>query len=66
MILPYNMLKCRQEGWQHVNDLFGTSFTCSFGPLVQFELDKMEEDESKDIDEEESKDKEDDVNELDS
>ena len=65
MILPYNMLKCRHEGWDAVNELFRTNFTCSFGPLVQFELDKMEEDESKDIDEEvdESKDKEDDVNE---
>ena len=65
MILPYNMLKCRQEGWNYVNELFGTNFTCSFGPLVQFELDKMEEDESKDIDEEleEGKDKEDNIDE---
>ena len=58
------MLKCRQEGWQHVNALFGTNFTCSFGPLVQFELDKMEEDEE--VEDEEVEDKEDDVNELDS
>lgn len=69
MILPYNMLKCRQEGWQHVNALFGTNFTCSFGPLVQFELDKMKEDEEvedEEVEDEEVEDKEDDVNELDS
>ena len=43
LILPYNMLKNRKQGWKRVNKLFGTNYTCEFSDLINIELMKTEE-----------------------
>ena len=43
LILPFNMLKNRKQGWERVNDLFGTNYTCEFSDLINIELMKTEE-----------------------
>lgn len=43
LILPYNMLKNRKQGWERVNALFGTNYTCEFSDLINIELMKTEE-----------------------
>lgn len=43
LILPFNMLKNRKQGWQRVNDLFGTNYTCEFSDLINIELMRTEE-----------------------
>lgn len=43
LILPFNMLKNRKQGWERVNALFGTNYTCEFSDLINIELMKTEE-----------------------
>lgn len=43
LILPFNMLKNRKQGWVRVNELFGTNYTCEFSELINIELMKTEE-----------------------
>lgn len=43
LILPFNMLKNRKQGWERVNDLFGTNYTCEFSDLINIELMRTEE-----------------------
>ena len=43
LILPFNMLKNRKQGWERVNELFGTNYTCEFSDLINIELMKTEE-----------------------
>lgn len=43
LILPFNMLKNRKQGWQRVNELFGTNYTCEFSDLINIEIMKTEE-----------------------
>jgi hypothetical protein len=37
------MLKNRKQGWERVNALFGTNYTCEFSDLINIELMKTEE-----------------------
>lgn len=46
LILPTNMLKNRQQGWQRVNALFGTNYTCDFSDLINIEIMRTEEPET--------------------
>lgn len=43
LILPYNMLKNRKQGWERVNELFGTNYTCEFSDLINIEIMRTEE-----------------------
>jgi hypothetical protein len=43
LILPTNMLKNRKQGWERVNKLFGTNYTCEFSDLINIELMRTEE-----------------------
>jgi hypothetical protein len=43
LILPTNMLKNRKQGWERVNALFGTNYTCEFSDLINIELMRTEE-----------------------
>ena len=43
LILPFNMLKNRKQGWERVNALFGTNYTCEFSDLINIELMRTEE-----------------------
>lgn len=43
LILPFNMLKNRKQGWERVNALFGTNYTCDFSDLINIELMRTEE-----------------------
>jgi hypothetical protein len=43
LILPTNMLKNRKQGWERVNALFGTNYTCKFSDLINIELMRTEE-----------------------
>ena len=43
LILPFNMLNNRKQGWERVNALFGTNYTCEFSDLINIELMKTEE-----------------------
>ena len=43
LILPFNMLKNRKQGWERVNALFGTNYTCEFSELINIEIMKTEE-----------------------
>lgn len=43
LILPFNMLKNRKQGWERVNALFGTNYTCEFSELINIELMRTEE-----------------------
>lgn len=43
LVLPFNMLKNRKQGWNRVNALFGTNYTCEFSDLINIELMKTEE-----------------------
>lgn len=38
LILPTNMLKNRKQGWERVNKLFGTNYTCEFSNLINIEI----------------------------
>lgn len=38
LILPTNMLKNRKQGWERVNTLFGTNYTCEFSNLINIEI----------------------------
>ena len=46
LILPFNMLKNRKQGWERVNALFGTNYTCEFSDLINIELMRTEEPET--------------------
>ena len=48
LILPFNMLKNRKQGWERVNALFGTNYTCEFSDLINIEIMKTEEPETED------------------
>lgn len=54
LILPFNMLKNRKQGWERVNALFGTNYTCDFSELINIEIMKTEEEEPKDPETEEN------------
>ena len=43
LILPFNMLKNRKQGWERVNALFGTNYTCEFSDLINIEIMRTEE-----------------------
>lgn len=43
LILPFNMLKNRKQGWERVNALFGTNYTCEFSELINIEIMRTEE-----------------------
>ncbi len=43
LILPTNMLKNRKQGWERVNKLFGTNYTCEFSDLINIEIMRTEE-----------------------
>lgn len=43
LILTFNMLKNRKQGWERVNALFGTNYTCEFSELINIELMRTEE-----------------------
>lgn len=43
LILPFNMLKNRKQGWERVNALFGTNYTCEFSDLINIELMRTKE-----------------------
>ena len=52
LILPTNMLKNRKQGWERVNALFGTNYTCEFSNLINIEImntNESEEPEQEDI-----------------
>lgn len=42
-ILIDNMYKNRVQGWERVNALFGTDFSCDFGELLKLERQKLNE-----------------------
>lgn len=43
LILPFNMLKNRKQGWERVNTLFGTNYTCEFSDLINIEIMRTKE-----------------------
>lgn len=43
LILPFNMLKNRKQGWERVNALFGTNYTCDFSDLINIEIMRTKE-----------------------
>ena len=44
-LLPYpqNMLKCRKEGWEKVNDLYGTSIEVDFSDIWKRKAEEVEQ-----------------------